>query len=198
MPRNPLHVVGAILVGFALCGVAQARELSFEERVVAQESIERVYHAQRSGETRAFEEAVTRDVLERKVRNYLDRSVLLDRFWNRPVTAEALARELARMQRDSKMPGRLHGLFDALDNDAFLIQECLARRALVRRLTQNFFASDERIHGAPRREADVPRYEKTTWEAWWADTGHRYASGTTASWACSRSGRLPRSGPATR
>ena len=54
-----LAVVGAPL--------SHARDLTFEERVGAQEAIERVYYSHQIGAERLFEEAVPRDLLERKV-----------------------------------------------------------------------------------------------------------------------------------
>ena len=43
-----------------------ARDLSFEERVKAQEASDRVYYSHRIGTTKPFEEAVSRELLERK------------------------------------------------------------------------------------------------------------------------------------
>jgi len=130
------------------------RELTFDERVQAQAAIERVYHSHRTGSTESFEELVPRRLLKEKVRSYLERSVALEEFWNTPVTAAMLEREIQRMARDTKMPDRLRELFSALRDDPLLIQESLARQVLVDRLTRNFFAWDERIHGATRRDAE--------------------------------------------
>jgi hypothetical protein len=46
-----------------------ARTLSFEERVRAQEAIERVYYSHQIGATRPFEDAMPRSRIEEKVRN---------------------------------------------------------------------------------------------------------------------------------
>ena len=75
-------------------------------------------------------------------------------FWNTPVTAEALRREIERMTRGTLMPERLRALYSALGEDPLLIQECLARPTLVARLSASFFSSDRRIHAAARREAE--------------------------------------------
>ena len=62
----------------AVCSLTvTARELTFEERVRAQEAIERVYYAHQVDTTVPFETAVPRNVLETKVRNYLSKSVAL-------------------------------------------------------------------------------------------------------------------------
>ncbi len=133
---------------------ALARDLTFEERVAAQEAIERVYYSHQIGATRPFEEAVPRAVLEDKVRKYLKESVALERFWKTPVTAEMLRREAERQARGSRMPERLREIYATLGNDVFLIQECLARPALVGRLTGNFFAFDQVLHTDERSAAD--------------------------------------------
>jgi N-acetylneuraminic acid mutarotase len=129
------------------------RTLSFEERVRAQEAIERVYYRHQAGTTKPFEEAVPRSVLEARVRTYLKQSVALEYFWKTPVTSEALQREFERMARDTQMADRLRELFASLGNDSFMIEECLARAMLVDRLTRNFFALDPVIHADSRNNA---------------------------------------------
>src|SRR5262245_30714164 len=59
-------------------GRAASRELSFEDRVAAQEKIERVLYAHQEGSRAPFAEAVPRDVIEAKVRDTLERSALLE------------------------------------------------------------------------------------------------------------------------
>ncbi|HEU5182450.1 MAG TPA: MopE-related protein [Candidatus Polarisedimenticolia bacterium] len=127
---------------------SQARELSFQERVKAQEAIERVYFSHQIGTKTAFDQAVPKELLENKVQTYLKQSVALERIWHSPVTAEALSAELDRIARNTRFPDRLQEIYAALGNDPFLIQECFARPALVDRLTRSFFAADEGIHPA--------------------------------------------------
>src|SRR2546428_13816723 len=121
---------------------AQPHRLTFEQRVRAQEAIERLYYAHQIGATRPFEEAVPGAVLEKKVRAYLKQSVALDTYWRTPVTSGMLRREVERMAANSRMPERLRQLYAVLGNDPFLILESLARPALVDRLARNFFAYD--------------------------------------------------------
>src|SRR2546425_10656831 len=75
-----------------LSSAAAVRTLTFEDRLRAQEAIERVYYSHQIGATKPFEEVVPREVLERKVRAYLKQSVALERFWKIPVTARMLRR----------------------------------------------------------------------------------------------------------
>jgi N-acetylneuraminic acid mutarotase len=130
------------------------RELSFDDRVNAQMAIERVYLEHRMDSTRTLQTAAMREAISAKVRSYLVRSLALEFYWNRPVTAEMLEAEVERMVLQSRMPERLVELFEALDNDPILIQECLARQTLVSRLVSGYLSSDERIHD----EASVDRY----------------------------------------
>jgi N-acetylneuraminic acid mutarotase len=136
---------------------AQARDLTFEERVKAQEAIERVYYSHQLGATRSFEEAVPREVLETKVRTYLKQSAALEKVWRTPVTARMLEREVERMATGTRMPERLRELFGALGEDSFMVQECLARPALVARLVNNFYEGDRALHATERGAAETLR-----------------------------------------
>src|SRR5262249_4928738 len=157
---RPRDLAALSLVWIACASASQAgptRTLSFEQRVRAQEAIERVYYAHQTGTTQSFEEAVPRSLLERQVRTYLEQSVALETFWRSPVTADSLRAELERIARNTRFPDRLREIYAALGNDSFLIQECFARPFLVDRLARGFYAFDERLHGAQRREAAALR-----------------------------------------
>jgi hypothetical protein len=91
---------------FALASItfaASTKTLTFEERVAAEEAIERVYYAHQIGATKPFEEAIPRQVLEDKVTKYLKQSVALEKHWKNPITAEML-----RAERDGNGPGRAY------------------------------------------------------------------------------------------
>jgi len=141
----------------ASTGITSARDLTLEERIHAQEAVERVYYSHQEGTTRPFEEAVPRAVLERKVRTMLEQSSALEAIWNKPVTAEALQRETERIARGTRMPERLRELYAALGNDAFLFQETVARAALVDRLARSSFAADQKIHARASARAAALR-----------------------------------------
>src|SRR5207247_8743620 len=132
---------------------AVARDLSFEERVRAQEAIERVYYSHQIGATKRFEQAVPRVILERKVRTYLEESAALAKIWKTPITADMLRAELERLSRHSRMPERLLEIQSALGGDSFLFQECYVRAILAERLAHNFFDQDRRIHGESYRKS---------------------------------------------
>src|SRR6266571_5213571 len=147
-------VLGALLLSGA---AVEAREPTFEERVRAQEAIERVYYSYLIGTTRPFEEAVPHEVLERKVHAYLKKTVALEEFWKTWVTSDMLRRELERMAEQTRMPERLRQLYAVLGDDPILVQECLARPVLVDRLARNFFSYDTQIQSEARRRAEALR-----------------------------------------
>lgn len=152
----------AVSVALLCIGTAwsHARELTFEDRLKAQEAIERVYYGHQIGAVRPFEEVVPRSVLEAKVRDALQQSLALERFWKAPVTAEVLERELERLKRTTRMPGRLQALFTALGNDPFVIQETLVRAELVTRLANESFAADAALHAPARQTAEELRAQR--------------------------------------
>jgi N-acetylneuraminic acid mutarotase len=149
-------LVGLMLLAFGSTAASEPgqRTLTFEDRVKAQEAIERVYYSHQIGATKPFEEAVPRAVLESKVHKYLDETAALKVYWKTALTDEMLQRELERMAHGTRMPERLLELYAALGNDSFLIKECLARATLVDRLAHNFYAFDPTWHADARSRAD--------------------------------------------
>ena len=133
---------------------SRPRELTLQERIEAQRSIDRVYYQHQEGATQPFESAVPTSVLEKKVHTYLKQSAALEKFWRNPVDAQTLRDEWERIARESRLPDRLREIYAALGNDSFLIQECFVRPVLVERLTRKFLAFDPRVQGPPRENAE--------------------------------------------
>ena len=125
------------------CSYARA-PLTFEERVNAQESIERVYYNHRIWPKEnkrpkpPFEQMVPRALIEAKINAYLEKCYALDRIWNRPIQPQQLQSEMERMALRSRDSAMLRELFAALVNDPYLVAECLARPALAERLVLNW------------------------------------------------------------
>src|SRR5262252_7052185 len=69
-------------------------------------------------------------MIEEKVQDYLQK----------PITPEQLQAEMERMAKHTKQPEVLRELFEALDNDPFVIAECLARPVLSERLVTSLDA----------------------------------------------------------
>jgi N-acetylneuraminic acid mutarotase len=142
---NKWHTSALATGGYGSTAISpsQPRALSFAERVAFQRAIEDVYWRHRiwprnRGENPhpkpSFDAVMSQAQLENKVAGYLRDSLILQDYWQRPITAEQLQAEMDRMARDTKQPEVLHELFEALGNDPFVIAECLARPLLAERL----------------------------------------------------------------
>src|SRR5262252_8936339 len=139
--RIPMRAMLRLLVAFPVLAAlapigALARELSFEERVEAQRAIERVYYSHQIGAKLSFEEAVPREVLQAKVRAYLDQSSAREASLDKPISLQMLDAEAARIERAGNLPDRLKEIRAALGGDPLLFRECFVRPILVERLTR--------------------------------------------------------------
>src|SRR5437016_4399411 len=137
------------------------RQLSFADRVAYQRAIEEVYWRHRIWPTERTEAKPSLDAvmptaeIQKRVESYLLNSQALQHYWQKPITAEQLQAEMERMAQHTKQPEVLRELFAALDDDPFVIAECLARPTLAERLVTNLYAHDERLHGELRRRAEA-------------------------------------------
>ena len=140
--------------------LAAYAQLTLEDRVRAQEAVERVYYNHRiwpkenPGPKPPFEQMISGAQIEAKVEDYLKKSAALEQFWQRPITAEQLQAEMDRMANQTKDPDTLKELFAALNNDPYLIAECLARPILADRLIHNWYAYDTRFHAEAKAKAE--------------------------------------------
>ncbi|HXU36939.1 MAG TPA: kelch repeat-containing protein [Blastocatellia bacterium] len=140
-----------------------SRKLSLEQRINYQRRLEavnwrhRIWPAENPRPKPALDEVLPQEAMRTKVEDYLRKSAALATYWHRPITAEQLQAEINRLAAQSKQPERLAELFAALDNDAFVIAECLARPLVADRLVRNWYAYDERFHGELKSqiEADI-------------------------------------------
>src|SRR5437588_11201091 len=137
------------------------RTLTFAERVAYQRAIEdvywrhRVWPKERRDPKPSLDAVMSQVQLEKKVEGYLGNSQALEDYWQQPLSAEQLQGEMERMAQHTKQPEVLRELFERLDNDPFVIAECLARPALSERLLTNFYAHDRRFHGGLKRRAEA-------------------------------------------
>jgi N-acetylneuraminic acid mutarotase len=174
---SPLQVAGS-KASAAGGGAPPQRTLSLEERVRYQRAVEEVYwrHTvwpkQNAEAKPTLDEVASLDVTRARVEDGLRKSDALARQWNRPVTAGQLQAEVARMARETRRPGVLRELWQALDNDPLVVAEVLARPVLVERLARTSYASDRSFHGALRAKAEAQLREHTT-----LDTLRRHAGG---------------------
>jgi N-acetylneuraminic acid mutarotase len=128
------------------------RTLTFAERVAYQRAIEDVYWRHRiwpkenPNPKPSLDAVMSQAQLENKVKGYLRDSLVLEDYWQKPITAEQLQAEMNRMARDTKQPEVLRELFEALGNDAAAIAECLARPILAERLIADLSAQGQTRH----------------------------------------------------
>ncbi|HEX5492616.1 MAG TPA: hypothetical protein VFX07_15255 [Candidatus Udaeobacter sp.] len=160
-PRTSIAVLLCTLVGCSVLGATQIdffspqtsskdseRTLSFAERVAYQRAIEDVYWRHRIWPKEGvnpkppLDSVMSWAQVEKKVADYLRKSQTLDDHWHRPITAHQLQAELDRMAANTKQPGVLRELFEALGNDPFVIAECLARPIVVEGLITKSDAPD--------------------------------------------------------
>jgi hypothetical protein len=132
----------------AIAPALPPRQLSFEDRVAYQRAIEEVYWRHRIWpmENRrakpSLDEVMPQATIEKKVRDYLRDSQLLEQYRQKAITPEQLQAEMDRMARDTKQPQMLREIFAALGNDPAVIAECLARPALAERLINEVSAPE--------------------------------------------------------
>jgi len=120
--------------------------LSFAERVSYQRAIEEVYWRHRiwpkenPNPKPSLDAVMSQAQLEKKVEDYLRNSEAVEDYYKKSLSGEQLQGEMERMARDTKQPDVLRELFEALDNDPFVIAECLARPVLTERLIADLSA----------------------------------------------------------
>ena len=156
MRRGTLFAMSSLLLCAAAAGLTSSgtllalsqhevpgraqRTLTLEERVSYQGAIEEVYWRHRiwpkenANPKPSLDAVMSQAQLEKKVKDYLRNSQVLEDYWQRPITTEQLQAEMDRMAQNTKHPEVLQELFEALGNDPFVIAECLARSILAERL----------------------------------------------------------------
>src|SRR6266478_6913812 len=149
-----LLLLAVCVIPFALgqrrarAGSISQRTVTFAERVAYQRAIENVYWRhriwpkERPDRKPLLDAVMSQAQLEKKVTDYLRNSQALEDYWQRPLTAEQLQAEMERMASHTLHPRVLLELFQALDNDPFVIAECLAKPVLSERLVTNFYLYD--------------------------------------------------------
>lgn len=173
--RTSFGAIAVPMLLFLCTGAVQARDLTFEDRVKAQEAIERVYWSHRVWPIEnpqpkpPLSAVMSAEAIRAKVEDYLKKSSALETWWKRPVTAGQLQAEMDRMARSTRNPTLLRELFLALGNDPFLIAECVARPALADRLIHSWFADDVRFRGQSAGATNVPTISSlaATFDDWW-------------------------------
>jgi len=150
--------------GINISSLRHYSALSFDERVICQKAIEKVYYSHRTWSNPEaepqFEEVIADNIIIEKVKDIIGKSNALEFYWQRPVTAEQLQAEIDRMAEHTKNPEMLKELFNALDNDPHLIAECIARPNLADRFIRSYYAYDEKFHGKIKEKARMDLHNK--------------------------------------
>src|SRR6266850_355859 len=134
------------------------RTLTFEERVSYQRAIEEVYWRHRiwpkenADPKPSLDAVMSQAQLEEKVEDYLRKSQALEDYSHQPISADQLQAEMDRTALHTKQPEVLRELFEALENDPFVIAECLARPVLTEQLLSNQY---ERVDRGPSQRTEI-------------------------------------------
>jgi N-acetylneuraminic acid mutarotase len=150
MKKPPLVLLFLVLIWSTIASAQQNHfNISLDQRVAYQTALEQVYWkhmiwpAENPKPKPALEAVMPQSAVRLKTKEYLRKSNALDSFWHRPITAEHLQAEMDRMARETMNAELLEQLWAALENDPYLIAECLARPLLVERLTTGLTGFDE-------------------------------------------------------
>src|SRR5438128_2156134 len=154
-----LTAAGTLLAFFRSEGQSKTsqRTLTFQERVAYQRAIEdvywrhRIWPKERPDPKPSLDAVMSQAQLEKKVQDYLRKSQALEDYWQRPITAEQLQAEMDRMAKHTRQPEVLSELFEALENDPFVIAECLARPLLAERSLPEVYAHDRTLSSDSKR-----------------------------------------------
>lgn len=138
--------------------ITRNKSLSFEDRIFYQQKIERIYWQERIWPDKntpkpSFEKLMTPEVVRGKVENYLRKANALDLYWHKPIQESQIQAEMDRMIRNTKNPKLLQKIFDALNNDPYLIAQCLALPTLADRLIKDWYSYDAEFHGSLKSKA---------------------------------------------
>ena len=109
------------------------------QRIRYQRAIEEVYWRYRTWPKEnpqpkpSLDKVLSPSAIRAKVQDYLAKSHALEAMWNRPISEDLLRAEVNRITKHTRRRDMLHELWAALDNDTYVIEECLARASLVNR-----------------------------------------------------------------
>ncbi|MEO8502592.1 MAG: hypothetical protein ABI609_01735 [Acidobacteriota bacterium] len=154
-----------LVAGLLLTTVAQAESpigrpaLTLAERIACRAKVEDVYWAHRIWPAENKTPKPPRDqvVSDAEIAAQVEESLLyeaaLERFWQQRLTPEIVQVEIDRQAHNTRDSRMLRELWGALDNDPYLIAECLVRPELAERRAQELYATDLRLHSSMRERA---------------------------------------------
>ena len=159
-PRILWIVLSTLLFATASSAVIGAQPpLSLDERAAALRAIEVERQSHREwpdvnpASRPRVDESVPEGFFEARALDTVRKSRALERFWGHVITGAQLQAEIDRMARSSRRPARLAELWAAVGNDPYRVAEAMARPLLAERLLREWYAHDDRFHGAVEARA---------------------------------------------
>jgi len=120
-------------------------------------AIERVYYEHRLGDKLAFEKTMPEDLLERLVRQDLNKETTLKKVYGVEVSPMMIETEVNRINSTTRAPEMLAELKAALGNGTNRFARVVARPIVVERLLRERFDNDDRLHAPARQSIERAR-----------------------------------------
>lgn len=151
------YILGLLAAGHLLTPGASAASVSelIDDRV----AVERVYYARQLGTKPAFEAAMPRAAIERKVQQELLKESVLKSVYGIEISPAMVQQEVERIQKTSLAPEALKQLQTALGNDPERFARAVVRPLVVDRVLRERFAADAAAQTKQRQAAEALRAE---------------------------------------
>jgi len=146
--RKSFCVLCLLLFCCVATALAGSLSLTLDQRVGYQKALEQVYWQHRiwpkdnAQPKPALETIMPDSAIRSRTEDDLRKSYALDAHWKKSIDAKDLETVIDRMATETRNSGMLRELWTALDNDPYVVAECLARPLLVDRLAQQIDGFD--------------------------------------------------------
>lgn len=138
-------------------------------------AIERVYHAHRQGTKPVFEQAMPAALIEKLVRQDLQKEAILLKTYGVAITPAMVEAEVVRINTTTRAPEILAEIQQVLGGDPGRFGRSMARPIIVERELRHRFDNDDALHAALRQAAErararlrngqpVENMQEVTWE----------------------------------
>ena len=137
--------------------MAAAPLLPFSESVDGARAVEKARYSFVIGTTKPFDKVYPRSVFEKKVKREAAEEAVLLREFGMSVTADLLAAEYDRIEKETRAPDHWTAMKAALGNDRPRVEQVVCRPLLVERALRRRYAFDPKIHEKERQKARAAR-----------------------------------------
>jgi hypothetical protein len=117
-------------------------------------AVERVYYQHRIGEKPPFEQAMSRELVEKLVRQDLRKEAVLKKVYGVEMTLALVGAEVQRINATTRAPEMLAEIKAAVGNDTNRFARAVAAPIVVDRLLRARFENDDKLHAAQRQRAE--------------------------------------------